>query len=91
MNSQISVAFIASTLSAIMFGVLAGQPPSSPFYLSGASFYAAIAVICVVLPVIGIAILRLKPSARDWAWGVGLSPLPGTIAFLLAALWMGIS
>lgn len=91
MDSQIRVSFIAATLSAVMFGVLAGLPPSSPLHVSGASFYVAMAALCVILPAIGYAVLRVKPDARDWAWGVGLSPFPGTLAFLLGALWMGIS
>lgn len=90
MDSQVRVSFIAATLSAVMFGVLAGLPPSSPLYVSGASFYAVMAALCVILPAIGYAVLRFKSDARDWAWGVGLSPFPGTLAFLLGAVWMAI-
>lgn len=91
MDSQIRVSFIAATLSAVMFGVLAGLPPSSPLHVSGASFYVVMAGFCAIFPAIGYAVLRLQPDARDWAWGIGLSPFPGALAFLLAALWMGIS
>lgn len=91
MDSQVRVSFIASGLSAVLFGVLAGLPPSSPLYVSGASFYVVVVGLCVILPAIGYAVLRSKPDAPDWAWGIGLSPFPGTLAFLLGALWMGIS
>lgn len=91
MNSQVSVAFIASVLSALMFGVLAGIPASSTLHPSGAGFYAAMAVLCLITPVIGFIVVYVKPRARDWGWGIALSPFPGTIAFLLAALWVSIS
>lgn len=91
MNSQVSVAFLASVLSAIMFGVLAGIPASSALYPSGAGFYVAMTVLCLIMPIIGFIVFRVKPRARDWAWGIALSPFPGTIAFLLAALWVAIS
>lgn len=91
MNSQVSVAFIASVLSALMFGVIAGIPASSALHPSGAGFYAAMAVLCLIMPVIGFIVVYVKPRARDWGWGIALSPFPGTVAFLLAALWVSIS
>ncbi|OHT54102.1 hypothetical protein BKG59_22440 [Mycobacteroides chelonae] len=91
MDSQVSVTFIASVLSAAMFGVLAGLPPSSIFHVTGASFWAVVVALCIAMPAIGYGVLRLKPDARDLAWGIGLSPFPGTLAFLLGALWVAIA
>jgi ABC-type transport system involved in cytochrome c biogenesis permease component len=89
-DAQKRVVFTAAIVSGIAYGVLAAIYVANSGVPRG-TILLAIVGLCIVLPIIGLAIRSVFPRVRDYATGVMLSPFAGAITYLAMMFVMAIA